>query len=133
MKALRILLTIATIAISQSIFAEKFVIVNNLDVPVQCKVYSGDRYMSFDGTIPAKQESPLIDIHRSTLTWIWWSAEGMEFKAMFEGTVPLQKDKKNFFNIDGLGKFMHNFGGFKKEGRALFKNKQTGQFQSAEV
>ncbi len=134
----RILCAITAMMLSQAVLAAQkkiengFVIINHLTVPVQCKVEAGEARLVFDGTIGAKQQSPVIDLRNLALTWISWSYEGQSYKVDFGGTVPLQKDKKNFFNINGTGGFMHNFGGFKKEGLALILDPQKGYITMAE-
>lgn len=130
MKIKNIVIIASILLIGKNIVAAQFKIVNHLAKPVECQVLSGTRYKSFDGIImPGDSQavirnSPLINVHNSPVTWIIWKEGNKRYKADFglegssEGIKP-QEGKSNFFNIYPGGKFMHNFGGFKKYDTAL--------------
>ena len=125
MKGLRIFFTMAAMFIGQAVYAEKFQIVNTLDygIPVQVRTSAG--YV-FNATIPGKGTTNTIDTGSNQLLWVEWEDGGNEYKGNFagyreknNGTVPMQKNKKNFFNISANGIYMHNFPGYKVQETAL--------------
>ena len=117
MKKINFIYAIVITCIGQSLFAEKFIIVNHLDRPISYMVATED-FRTQQGTIPANKESSLIDI-QSKLMFISWNFGGRQhYQASFKGQIPLQTNKKNFFNIYPNGKYMHNFLGYKQEGIA---------------
>ena len=126
MKASHVFLIALATFIGQSVLAESFVIINTLPYPVTANVRTDEGY-AFSGTIAGnKGQSPIINIGNQKLAWIDWDDEGNEYKAAFEeyrskhnGNVPLQKNKKNFFNIQINGAYYHNFGGYLLQGVSL--------------
>ncbi len=125
MKISRILFITMAALIGQQVYAEKFQIINQTKNDLACVAKLTSFQWAFKGTITAGKATSPIDIGDKKLLLIEWTDNGTKYFADFEqysdpGTlaVPLQQDRKNFFNIYQNGFYSHNFNGQMNEGRA---------------
>ena len=129
MKISPMLLATITAFISQSIVAEKLRVINHYDFPVTCYVQTTNNPTNptsdntFEVEVPGNRgASPIIDIGDKPLTYILWENVkkiGLKrtnlplYREDNNGRVPLQKNGRNFFNINKDGTCSHNFNGTK--------------------